>query len=126
MKPFSAALLAGLLCVQTVSSLYCFKCDKVEDNAQCYHVESCGEDQRHCTTKYFGGGKGDNHKQLISKGCSATCPDVQFDVGMMAFSMKCCDHSFCNVSGAVGVKTSSLLLLVGTLISIFYILGAKL
>ncbi|KAM3840867.1 lymphocyte antigen 6E-like [Vipera latastei] len=127
MKPLFASLLAGLLCVQTVSSLMCFKCDKVEDNSQCYYnIETCKENQPYCTTQYFGGGTGDRHKQLITKKCSERCPEVEFDVGLMAFSMKCCNTSFCNTSGAVGVKTSSFLLLVATLASIICTLGAKL
>ncbi|XP_032078443.1 lymphocyte antigen 6E-like [Thamnophis elegans] len=126
MKPLFAALLAGLLCTQTVSSLFCFVCDKVDDNNKCYRTKQCGDTDRYCITKYFGGGSGERHRQLISKDCSAHCPSMELDIGLMAFSVNCCEDSFCNTSGAVSVKTSSLLLLVGSLASIFYIMGANL
>ncbi|XP_070798058.1 lymphocyte antigen 6E-like [Pituophis catenifer annectens] len=112
--------------MQTVSSLMCFKCDKVDSNNKCYAVQNCAETDRYCVTKYFGGGRGESYTQLISKECSSYCPEVGVDIGVMAFSINCCEHSLCNTSGAVSVKTSSLLLLVGTLASVFYIIGAHL
>ncbi|XP_070604800.1 lymphocyte antigen 6E-like [Erythrolamprus reginae] len=108
------------------SALTCFSCDKVDNNIKCLELKTCAETDRYCTTRYFGGGSGERHTQLISKGCSATCSELGLDIGVMAFSMKCCGRSLCNTSGAVSVKTSSLLLLVGTLASVFYIVGASL
>ncbi|XP_058031636.1 lymphocyte antigen 6E-like [Ahaetulla prasina] len=125
MKPLFAALLAGLLCMQT-ESLLCITCDKVDHNDKCITIQRCAETDRYCTTKYFGRGSGERHTELISKGCSAYCPDVGVDIGLMAFSVKCCSHSFCNTSGAISVKMSSLMLLVGTLASVFYMIGANL
>ncbi|XP_063155797.1 lymphocyte antigen 6E-like [Candoia aspera] len=126
MKPFFAALLAGLLCLQTVSSLTCFTCDKAESNWGCMNMATCDKNDKYCITKYFGGGIGENHKQSISKGCSPICPQGGIDLGLVAFSVKCCETSLCNTSGAVSVKSSSLLLVLGTLASVFYIFGAKL
>lgn len=69
---------------------------------------------------------GENHKQSISKGCSPTCPQAGIDLGIMAFSVKCCDTLLCNTSGAVSVKSSSLMLTVGALASLLYIFQTKL
>ncbi|ETE59011.1 Lymphocyte antigen 6E, partial [Ophiophagus hannah] len=114
------------VCPLAMSSLICITCDKVDHNNKCMDLKVCDDTDRYCYTKYFGSGSGEYHKELISKGCSADCPEVGIDIGVMAFSMKCCENSFCNTSGAVNVKTSSLLLLVGTLASVFYIIGANL
>ncbi|KAM6454997.1 lymphocyte antigen 6E-like [Liasis olivaceus] len=126
MKPLFAALLAGLLCLQTVSSLTCFVCDKAESNWGCLNTKTCDENDKYCITKYFGGHIGERQKQSISKDCSPMCPEGGIDLGLVAFSVKCCDSSLCNTSGAISVKSSSLLLVVGTLASFFYIFGAKL
>nr|XP_020667495.1 lymphocyte antigen 6E-like [Pogona vitticeps] len=126
MKASLAALLAVLLCVERVSSLACFYCDNAESNWGCLSSKVCSENDKYCITKYFGGGLGENHKQSISKGCSPVCPQGGLDLGVMAFSVKCCETSLCNTSGAISVKSSSLLLAAGALASLFYILGAKL
>ncbi|XP_066482116.1 lymphocyte antigen 6E-like [Tiliqua scincoides] len=126
MKASFAALLAALLCVERVSSLMCFSCDNVDANWNCLSIKTCAETDKYCITKYLGGGVGDNHKQSISKGCSAVCPQAGLDLGIMAFSVKCCDTSLCNTSGAISVKSSSLMLAVGVLASLFYIFQTKL
>nr|XP_008113713.1 PREDICTED: lymphocyte antigen 6E isoform X2 [Anolis carolinensis] len=104
----------------------CFTCDNAESNWDCLSMKSCADTDKYCMTKYFSGGVGNSHKQSISKGCSATCPQGGIDLGVMAFSMKCCESSLCNTSGAISVKSSTLMLAVGTLASLFYIFGARL
>uniref|UniRef100_A0A098LY58 Lymphocyte antigen 6E-like protein n=1 Tax=Eublepharis macularius TaxID=481883 RepID=A0A098LY58_EUBMA len=126
MKATFAALLAVLLCVERASSLTCFHCDSKESNWNCLNMKKCSETDNYCITKYIGGGVGENHKQSISKGCSPNCPQAGVDLGIMAFSMKCCNTHLCNVSGAMGVKSSFTVLAVGTLASLLYIFGAKL
>ncbi|XP_015284747.1 PREDICTED: lymphocyte antigen 6E-like [Gekko japonicus] len=126
MKGTLAALIAVLLCVERASSLVCFHCDSMDSNWDCLSMKTCKDTDKYCITKYIGGGYGENRKQSISKGCSATCPEAGLDLGVMAFSIKCCEHSFCNTSGAVGVKSSFTALAVGTLASLLYIFGAKL
>ncbi|XP_053105193.1 lymphocyte antigen 6E-like [Hemicordylus capensis] len=126
MKTSFAVVLAALLCVERVSSLMCFHCDNAENNWGCMSVKTCSDADNYCITKYLGGGMGENHKQSISKGCSPICPEGGIDLGLMAFSVKCCKTSLCNTSGAVSVKSSTLMLAVGALLSLFYILGAKL
>uniref|UniRef100_A0A8D0BLG9 UPAR/Ly6 domain-containing protein n=1 Tax=Salvator merianae TaxID=96440 RepID=A0A8D0BLG9_SALMN len=114
MKASFAVFLAALLCVGQVSTLMCFHCENAESNWDCLSMKSCDDTDKYCFTKYFGGGVGDKHKQAISKGCSSTCPEGSFDLGLVAFSMKCCDTHLCNTSGAGSVKSSSLILAVGT------------
>ncbi|XP_060098899.1 lymphocyte antigen 6E-like [Heteronotia binoei] len=126
MKATLAAVVTVLLCVERVSSLMCFHCDDQEDNWNCLSIKTCEETDKYCVTKYLGGGIGENRKQSISKGCSATCPQGGLDLGVMAFSMKCCESSLCNTSGAVSVKSSFAMLAVGTLASLLYVFGAKL
>ncbi|XP_060631939.2 lymphocyte antigen 6E-like [Anolis sagrei] len=126
MKASLAALMAALLCVERVSSLMCFTCENAESNWDCLSMKTCAENEKFCMTKYFGGGIGTENKQSISKSCSATCPQGGIDLGVMAFSMKCCNTSLCNTSGAISVKSSTLMLAVGTLASLFYIFGARL
>nr|XP_056710803.1 lymphocyte antigen 6E-like [Euleptes europaea] len=126
MKATFAALIAVLLCVERVSSLHCFHCDNEERNINCLNMKQCEATDKYCVTKYLGGGFGENRKQSISKGCSAICPQGGVDLGVVAFSVKCCENSFCNISGAASVKSSFVMLAVGTLASLLYIFGAKL
>ncbi|XP_042322154.1 lymphocyte antigen 6E-like [Sceloporus undulatus] len=126
MKAYLAALLAALLCVERVSSLMCFHCENAESNWDCISMKSCEPNEKYCITKYFGGGVGEKHKQSISKGCAAMCPQGGVDLGLMAFSVKCCETNLCNTSGAFSVKSSTLMLAVGTLASLFYMFGARL
>ncbi|XP_053251138.1 lymphocyte antigen 6E-like [Podarcis raffonei] len=126
MKASFAALLAVLLCVERVASLTCFHCENEENNWNCLKPKTCSDSDKYCVTKYFGGGVGDNKKQSISKYCSPMCPQGGIDLGVMAFSIKCCESELCNLSGASGVKSSSLILVAGTLASLLYIFGAKL
>ncbi|XP_061463049.1 lymphocyte antigen 6E-like [Rhineura floridana] len=126
MKASFAALMAALLCVERVASLACFSCDNADSNWGCMNIKTCDDSEKYCITKYFGGGIGEKHKQSISKGCSPSCPQGGVDLGLVALSVKCCESSLCNISGAVSVKGSSLILVVGTLASFLYIFGAKL
>ncbi|KAJ7338201.1 hypothetical protein JRQ81_010884 [Phrynocephalus forsythii] len=64
--------------------------------------------------------------QSITKDCSTHCPKGGLDLGVMAFSINCCETSLCNTSGAISVKSNCLLLAMGTLASLLYIFGAKL
>ncbi|XP_033011828.1 lymphocyte antigen 6E-like [Lacerta agilis] len=126
MKASFAALLAVLLCVERVAALTCFQCENEESNWSCLKPKTCNSEDKHCVTKFFGGGIGDNNKKSISKYCSPVCPKGGIDIGIMAFSLDCCDYDLCNINGAAGVKSSSLILAVGTLVSLLYIFGAKL
>ncbi|XP_054841916.1 lymphocyte antigen 6E-like [Eublepharis macularius] len=126
MKATFAALLAVLLCMERVSSLKCYVCDNVESNRNCLNKKTCNETDNYCVTSYLGGRVGENHKQSISKYCSPDCPEGRMNLGHMAFSVDCCNTHLCNVSGAMGVKSSFTVLAVGTLASLLYIFGAKL
>ncbi|XP_048338580.1 lymphocyte antigen 6E-like [Sphaerodactylus townsendi] len=126
MKATLAAFLAVLLCVERVSSLVCFHCDNESTNWNCLSMKTCDDTDKYCVTKYLGGGYGENRKQSISKGCSPMCPQGGVDLGVMAFSVKCCETHLCNVSGAAGVKSSFTVLAVGALASLLYVFGAKL
>ncbi|XP_077207468.1 lymphocyte antigen 6E-like [Paroedura picta] len=126
MKPTLAAFIAVLLCVERVSSLKCFHCENAESNWECLYIKTCEEEDKYCVTKYFGGGIGEKHSQSISKYCSPSCPKGAVDLGVLAFSINCCENSFCNTNGAASVKSSVTILAVGTLASLLYIFGAKL
>ncbi|XP_044309286.1 lymphocyte antigen 6E-like [Varanus komodoensis] len=126
MKSAFVVLVAALLCAERVSSLACFSCENAESNLECLSIKSCDSKDKYCITKYFGGGMGENHKQSISKGCSQICPQAGVDLGIMAFSVKCCESTLCNTSGAISVRGSHVMLLVATVASLLCVFGAKL
>ncbi|KAG8134029.1 hypothetical protein E2320_011774, partial [Naja naja] len=61
----------------------------------------------------------------ISKRCAPTCDQNFIDTGSSSIATKCCQHSFCNISGAASVKLSNMVLVLGILGSFFYIFQSK-
>ncbi|KAJ6661489.1 hypothetical protein lerEdw1_014398 [Lerista edwardsae] len=111
---------------KAVSSLLCWWCDRVESNWGCWRLQSCSSEENYCVTTYVGAGIGGYSSQSISKGCAPVCPSTGINIGIAAASVKCCTSSFCNISGATGVRANHLLLAAGVLASLFCLFGAKL
>lgn len=69
---------------------------------------------------------GNNSEYRLSKRCEDMCPDTQVDLKPGAPSTNCCNFSFCNMSGATSVKTSTAAVALGIVASFFFIFQSRL
>ncbi|XP_034981807.1 lymphocyte antigen 6E [Zootoca vivipara] len=121
MKTLLVALLVAILCAGKAHSFFCYRCENEPSNWNCLKAVKCSEQDQFCTTITSTSGTGKNAVYQLSKRCTPTCTENFMDTGLTSVSTKCCNSSFCNISGATSVKTSGLLMAVGVLASFFYI-----
>ncbi|XP_067386123.1 lymphocyte antigen 6E-like [Emydura macquarii macquarii] len=122
MKAFLVALLAAVLCTERVYSLKCFTCNDEPSNWNCIKITDCAETDKYCLTTYTKTGLGEKAEHRITKKCSPDCSRSNWNLGIVATSTSCCEHSLCNISGASSVKTSYTVMATGILASLIYVL----
>lgn len=69
-------------------------------------------------------GKDAGHR--ITKKCAADCPEANINLGVAAYSTKCCSTSLCNFSGANSIKISYTVMFLGIVASLICIAKAGL
>ncbi|XP_026571789.1 lymphocyte antigen 6E-like [Pseudonaja textilis] len=127
MKTLLVAFLVAIICTEKVYSLACYSCENEPSNWNCMSVKKCAETDKYCTTvkTVSRGRQGEPNDYRISKRCAPTCDQNFMDTGSSSIATKCCQFSFCNISGAASVKLSNMVLILGILASFFYIFQSK-
>ncbi|KAJ7338204.1 hypothetical protein JRQ81_010890 [Phrynocephalus forsythii] len=119
MKTFTAVLLVSALCLETASSLQCFKCENVKAHSDC-KLTRCSDLDRYCVSFYH---ENSGEVTSINKYCSPVCPSFNTEVkGGPKVHSNCCETDSCNSGGPSTVRTSYGLLALATLASFFYVL----
>ncbi|XP_063156360.1 lymphocyte antigen 6E-like [Candoia aspera] len=123
MKTLLIAFLAAVICTEKVHSLSCYSCENEPSNWNCMSMKKCAESDNYCTTiKTINKGRnGGSDDYRISKRCAPTCNENFMDTGSSSVATKCCQFSFCNISGATSVKISNMVLVLGILASFLYV-----
>lgn len=62
----------------------------------------------------------------MTKKCSTECPETNVNLGVAAFSTKCCSTSLCNFSGANSIKMSYTMMFLGVVASLMCVIKAGL
>ncbi|KAK9402874.1 lymphocyte-antigen-6E-like [Crotalus adamanteus] len=127
MKSLLVAFLLAMLYTEKVHSLACYYCENEPSNWNCMSMKKCAETDKYCTTikRVNRGRHGESDDYRISKQCTPSCEENFMDTGSSSVATKCCQFSFCNISGAASVKLSNMVLILGILGSFFYVFQSR-
>ncbi|XP_029448024.1 lymphocyte antigen 6E-like isoform X2 [Rhinatrema bivittatum] len=93
-------------------ALKCHTCNLADSNSKCMTETTCPSADTHCLTAVGTASVGSITATVITKECAAACTAGAHTYGGITGTVSCCESDLCNVSGATGVKLSSLALLV--------------
>ncbi|XP_008495687.1 prostate stem cell antigen [Calypte anna] len=102
MKFFLVLLLGAVLCLDTGSSLECYKCTLQLSNSKCQAKETCKENEE-CKTDVI---RLVGLFNVISKGCEASCKALDQDYSVTRRNVSCCSSDLCNVNAGSSLRYS--------------------
>nr|XP_020850655.1 lymphocyte antigen 6E [Phascolarctos cinereus] len=122
MKVFTLVLLATLLFVERAHALMCFTCNMKKSYINCLKISFCAIDENHCLSEVVSLTVEPKQKN-ITKSCSSTCPGSGYTTEKTVVTIRCCQHTLCNMfSNGGGLRGSSLVLGLSVLFSLLYTL----
>ncbi|KAM9386799.1 prostate stem cell antigen [Phaethornis superciliosus] len=103
MKVFLVLLLGAVLCLDSGSSLQCYKCTLQLSNSKCDEKETCKENEE-CKTDVI---RLVGLFNIISKGCDPSCKSLDQDYSVTRRNVSCCSDNLCNVNAGSSLRYSS-------------------
>nr|XP_009934695.1 PREDICTED: prostate stem cell antigen [Opisthocomus hoazin] len=102
MKAFLVLFLGAVLCLDSGSSLQCYRCVSQLSNSKCQTKEDC-KDNETCKTDVI---RVVGLFNIISKGCDSSCQSLYQDFGVGNRNISCCSSDLCNANAAGSVRYS--------------------